>query len=380
MSVAQTTVDRRRARWPVSGRSRRFRLPARAALAAGAATITAAMLMMPAASAAGTHDAAASFYAPDAVSGNTAVITGPDFGLDVSVYVHSGRGWHLQATLTNPPGDDGVFGSTAAIAGSTLVVGCGQESDSPPDGMAYIYQRSGSHWVLQAAISPPEGRFSAQNFGRTVAISASTVIIAANNGAYIYARTGSTWHLQQTILTPFPPPVALAGNTAVIGNAVYLRSGSRWQRHQVLSRPVFMTAALSDRELARGNWQGDDYVGNAYVYQLSGTRWRLQASIPSTHPREEGTFGEAVAIAGTTLFVGSDAGARGWKQGGVYVYHRSGSRWIHTSSLYEPGSPRAPFFGSTISLSGNTLLIGGGAGAYFYQRAGNSWRLQLELS
>jgi hypothetical protein len=366
------------------------RLATEAGLAASAIAFAAMLVaapQAPAAAAAGprtidSQAAAVLVYQADAISGNTAVLTvgseGPAFANYVSVMVRVGRRWKQQATLDGPPGDDGSFGETAAIAGPTLVVGCGDEDDvdGPPSaGMAYIYQRSGSHWVLQAAISPPDGPSSSESFGQGVAISASTVIITANNGAYIYVRSKSTWRLQQAFPTTFLPPVALAGYTAVIGNTVYVRSGSRWRARQVLGGPVKAAVALNDRELARGNFPPGDQV--AEVYQLSGARWRLQATIPSTHPRERyGQFGLAIAIAGPALFVGAEAGARGVEQGGVYVYRRSGSRWILTQSIYEPAGPPSVYFGQTIAVSGNTMLIDAGAGAYFYERGSHGWALQ----
>ena len=115
--------------------------------------------------------------------------------------------------------------------------------------------------------------------------------------------------------------------------------------------------------------------------------FREQKVIPDDGVGDDG-FGYAVAISGTTAMV-SEAkatinGREG--QGEVYVFTRMGAQWILTQKLIAGDGAADDVFGSSISLSGDTAIIGAlgvqddrGA-AYVFKRSGDGWKQAQKLT
>ena len=130
-----------------------------------------------------------------AISGSTAVVgayaknssTGAAY-----VFVHSGTGWSQQAKLTAPDGAAGdQFGYSAAISGTTAVVGApGKNSFT---GAAYVFVRSGTAWSQQAELTASDAAVN-DEFGWSVAISGTTAVLSAPltnseaGAAYVFAN------------------------------------------------------------------------------------------------------------------------------------------------------------------------------------------------
>jgi hypothetical protein len=95
---------------------------------------------------------------------------------------------YLKASNT---GGSDLFGSSVAISGDTMVVGAykeasnatgvdGSQSDNSAaqSGAAYVFVRSGSTWTQQAYLKASNAG-AGDNFGHSVAISGSTVVVGA---------------------------------------------------------------------------------------------------------------------------------------------------------------------------------------------------------
>ena len=106
-----------------------------------------------------------------------------DFG---AAYVFSDDGngnWTQQAKLTasHRVADD-IFGSSVALSGGTALVGTSDDSDtgSAYVGAAYVFMDDGSgHWS-QRAILAASGAAERENFGESIALSGSTVLVGAS--------------------------------------------------------------------------------------------------------------------------------------------------------------------------------------------------------
>ena len=169
-----------------------------------------------------------------------------------------------EAKLTVSDGvADGLFGSSVAISGNTVVVGApgmvGNYMAGP--GSAYVFAESASRWTEVATLTASDGA-AGDGFGCSVAISGSTVVVGAPNAAvgsngsqgavYVFTESKSGWaNMTQTArLTAsdgvtsdgLGSSVGISGNTVVAGapgaavggnllrGAVYLftKPGSRW--------------------------------------------------------------------------------------------------------------------------------------------------------
>ena len=95
------------------------------------------------------------------------------------------------------------FGYSAAISGSTAVVGAYAKNSST--GAAYVFVHSGTGWSQQAKLTAPDGAAGDQ-FGYSAAISGTTAVVGApgknslTGAAFVFARSGTAWS-QQAALT-----------------------------------------------------------------------------------------------------------------------------------------------------------------------------------
>lgn len=169
-----------------------------------------------------------------AVSGAYIVAGAPNVGC-AFVFVRSGQKWTVQGTLLPsgevaacPFGRIAGLGSSAAISGSTIVIGDNGESAGP--GAAFVFTRSGTTWSRQAKLTAPHGVAGA-NFGSSAVMSGDTVLVGAPDGtarhcgtAYEFTHSGKTWSERARLADPgcskndqFGWSVALSGTTALIG-------------------------------------------------------------------------------------------------------------------------------------------------------------------
>lgn len=123
----------------------------------------------------------------------------------------------------------------------------------------------------------------------------------------------------------------------------------------------------------------------------------LPSYLKSSNPEQYGNFGSSSALSGDTLVIGapgeSDA-AGNPSAGAVHVFVRSGGTWVPQARITAPGSFADDYFGSSVAISGNTMVVGApgqdglnpepsleisfGA-AYVYVRSGSTWTLQATL-
>lgn len=97
-------------------------------------------------------------------------------------------------------------------------------------------------------------------------------------------------------------------------------------------------------------------------------------------------LGSSVSVDGTTVAVGVPSDASAIPMGGrVLVFVRSNARWVSQALLAGTMAATGDRFGSSVSISGNTLAVGapgqaGSTGAvYVFQRSGTAWTLQAYL-
>ena len=241
-----------------------------------------------------------------AISGSTVVVgngDNPNSGA-VYVFVRSGTNWSQQAQLTADGSTDDWFGYSVAISGSTAVVGAVQGSASTPapgSGVVYAFVRSGTTWSQQAELTAADSNVN-DAFGWSVAISRSTMVVGAIGtnsatgalyvgAAYVFVRAGKTWSQQAELTAPegaaydnFGDSVAISGSTVVVGafgrNSftgaayVFVRSGKTWSQRAKLTAAdgatndqLGQSVAISESTTVVGADGRNSYTGAVYVYR-----------------------------------------------------------------------------------------------------------------
>jgi hypothetical protein len=258
-------------------------------------------------------------------------------------------------------------------------------------------------------------------FGYSVALSGDTLVVGAwredsnatgvngdqtNNSAesagaaYVFTRSGSTWSQQAYLKASntgagdeFGSSVALSGDTLVVG-----ANGEDSNATGVNGDQTNNSA---------------DIAGAAYIFTRSGSIWSQQAYLKASNTGSGDQFGISVALSGDTLVVGAfteDSNAIGVNgdqannsvesAGAAYVFTRSGSTWSQQAYLKASHSEAYDWFGYSVALSGDTLVVGAtgedsnatgvngdqtnnsaesAGAAYIFTRSGSTWSQQAYL-
>jgi uncharacterized delta-60 repeat protein len=250
-------------------------------------------------------------------------------------------------------------------------------------------------WNLRTQFFPTGGPNSSY-FGTSAAISGNTAVVGAHEAgsgqpgsAYVLLRTGQFWQLQQKLTPPdgaanddFGGSVAIDGDTIVVsspgngytaggtdGGAVYIfsRSGTTWNLQQKLTHAVgeyFGTSvSISGDTVVIGatynNGPGQS-VGSAYVFTRNGTVWTQQQKLTATDGGELDFFGSAVSISGDSIVIGSNASdiPGGMDAGALYVFRRTGLAWSLEQKLTASDGGYNTRLGNSVSITGDTIAAG----------------------
>jgi hypothetical protein len=346
-----------------------------------------------------------SFGVSVSVDGDTALIgayADDDKGTDSGsayVFTRSGGTWSQQAKLTAADGAaTDYFGLSVALDGDTALIGAQHDDDKGGNsGSAYVFTRSGGTWSQQAKLTAADGATS-DMFGSRVALDGNTALIgsysdddkgAESGSAYVFTRSGGTWSQQAKFTASdgaasdwFGYSVSLDGDAALIGSRndddkgvdsgsayVFTRSGGTWSQQAKLTAAdgaagdyfSFVLSLDGDTVLV-GALQDDDKgsdSGSAYVFTRSGGTWSQQAKLTASDGAAGDVFGYSVSLDGNTALIGAyQDDDKGNDSGSAYVFTRSGGTWGQQAKLTAADGAANDFFGISVSLDGGTALIG----------------------
>ena len=121
-------------------------------------------------------------------------------------------------------------------------------------------------------------------------------------------------------------------------------------------------------------------AGAAYVFDLNGAAWTLRQKLTAPDAGAHDFFGDSVAIHGDTLVVGAYSHSSGASDtGAAYVFTRKGTSWTLQQKLTDAVPIKHTRIGRWVALDGDTALISGSSPRVFV-RAGTSWTLQQKLT
>lgn len=156
--------------------------------------------------------------------------------------------------------------------------------------------------------------------------------------------------------------------------------------------PVRDDIAISGDYLISG-LPGDDVggltnSGCAYIFKINGTSWTQQAKLTASDAADGDGFGYDVKISGDYVIIGTSPENPG---GAAYIFKRDGTSWTEQAKLTAADAGAGDFFGFSVAISGDTVIIGASQIAdpinntfsgyvYVFKRDGTSWTEQAKLS
>jgi hypothetical protein len=291
------------------------------------------------------------------------------------------------------------FGASVAISDDTLVVGAPWAADHA--GAVYVFINDGGSWRQQAYLvaSNAEGSYSplympsfirpnGDSFGSSVAISGNTIVVgapyedsSANGGeddnsatyagaAYVFTRSDGIWS-QQAYLKASNAEGTNANDEDGdrFGSSVAVSGDTL-----IIGAPLEDSASLSEDNNSALN------AGAVYVFTRSGETWGQQAYLKANPLDDDAEnlhvissnigdrFGSSVALSGDTLIVGApdenssvigaETDRSEPRSGAVYVFTRSDNLWTRQAFLKASNSDSQDKFGTYVAISGDTLAVG----------------------
>lgn len=327
----------------------------------------------------------------------------------VYVYRRSGTDWAFESYLKSPAPDASNYLCLSdldmdddTIVAATLFddesfQGIEQDAGSVPNtdgagnsGAVTVFKRTGTTWAFEAFIKAPNAQ-ATDFFGTSAAIDGDTLVVgasgedenfqgiitsedsvtntntAADSGAvYVYRRTGSTWAFEAYI----KPPNNSAGDSC--GREVDI-SGDRLV-FSCTGEDEASLELINDTSANVPNNDDGSNQGAVYVYRRTGSTWSFEAYLKAPNGAANDGFGTDVAIDNNRIAVGAENededsstivntgippnndGAD--SSGAVYTFVRSGDGWEFESYLKSPRHAAFETFGSSLSLSDDTLIVG----------------------
>ncbi|MGP8145114.1 MAG: PQQ-binding-like beta-propeller repeat protein [Thermoplasmata archaeon] len=281
-----------------------------------------------------------------AISGTTVVVGA--WGESVSgqnnaghAYTFNARTGALVATLTSPNAQTGgLFGRSVAITGTTVVVGAPQETVSGQGDAGHVYTFNAKTGALILTLTSPDAQLNGF-FGSSVAISGKTVVVGAygemvsgqTDAGHVYTFNAKTGALVLTLTSPGTQSYGIFGGSVAIGGTTVL-VGADGETVSSLS-------------------------GAGHAYTFNAKTGALILTLTSPNPQLNGYFGYSVAIGGTTLVVGAaDETLSGGLIAAGHAYTFNAKTGAPISTLASPNAQVDGAFGGLVTISGRTVVVG----------------------
>ncbi|KAB2964258.1 MAG: hypothetical protein F9K16_04700 [Thermoanaerobaculia bacterium] len=355
-----------------------------------------------------------------AVEGTVAYVS--DAALGVSRLDVANPGLPVLTAWHDSPGS----GRGLVVSGNYLYLADSQEGLRILDRTTCLPEDSGPPNQYEEALLLASDGQANDMFGGAVTISGDTVVVgfprddtqgAYAGAAYVFVSAGGSW-MQQAKLLPsdgvpfaqFGGAVALEGDTLVVGASqdsehgemsgaayVFERQGSTWaQTHKLAADDGLVpgyqfgfSVSVSGDTIAvsgRPEVSSDPYSGSAYVFECGDGGWARTPLLASGR-MEWDYFGSSISISGDTVVVGARNDNEG--RGAGYVFVRSGDAWVQQARLTADDGETGDQLGRSVAVSGDLVALGAAqdddlgfnsGAAYVFARTGETWSQEAKLT
>lgn len=290
------------------------------------------------------------------------------------------------AKLTAELNDTGydVLGSSIATNGSTVVAGAIGSYYSGSNGVAYLYVEPQNGWANMTQTALLYNSYG-NRLGASVAISSDgdTVAVGSpetglNQGqgsVFVFEKPQGGW------------PLAMSATAELFAS-----DGTR-------NTNFGASVSFSGNAILAGapgtSISGNSNQGAAYIFVKPKNGWRTMtetAKLTASDGMAGDRFGTSVSLSGSTAVVGAIYAPLSGP-GKVYVFVKPPKGWIDATQVADLSSSDGAAndnFGSSVSISGNTILVGapdatngsGGAqgAAYVFVKPQNGWATGTETA
>ncbi len=338
------------------------------------------------------------------------------------VFRFNGSNWALDDKLL---ASDGAwadsFGTSVAVCGDTAVIGAYLDDDNGSgSGSAYVFRFNGISWGQEDKLVAPDG-VAGDLFAKSVAISGDVVVIGTdlddddgeNSGSgHVFRFTGSSWIHETKLVASdgasgdyFGGAVAISGDTVIIGATddddngsgsgsgyIFGLEGTGWEEKHfpsvVVDGGMFGRSVSIYGDLAICGESVNVHPSSACIFRFDGSNWFEESRLPVPEGAEDDYFGCSVSISGDTAVIGATfSDVNGQDSGSAYVFRFDGTNWTQEAQLTASDGDQGDFFGRRVAISGDAAVIGAwndddpcyAGSAYIFRFNGSNWVEEAKL-
>ncbi|MEZ4528438.1 MAG: C1 family peptidase [Desulfobacterales bacterium] len=210
----------------------------------------------------------------------------------------------------------------------------------------------------------------------------------------------------------FGQSVSISGDYAIVGipkddtcgkdaglARIFRYTGSTWEESYDLCSPEPVpfahfgsSVSLSGDYALVGACRGDGAVHNsgaAYVFKRSGSFWANHGTLIANDGKRNDNFGFSVSVSGDTAIVGAYRNdEKGTDAGAAYIFKNNGGIWSQQAKLRAGDAAAWDYFGWSVSVSGDYAIVGApgrddngidAGAAYIFYNSGSGWSQQSKI-
>ena len=322
------------------------------------------------------------------------------------------------------------FGQSLSIDGDRLAVGATRypEPGGVQAGAVFVMEKDAAgNWSQTALLRSADPAPAVTDWGYSVALDGDRLLVGEpfdqtgvfpEGRATLFERQADgTWLQTAELVDPQPGPTARLGQAtdlrrdlAAVGYRANEGSGvfdlgrvllferqgdGSWSNVFTVGPSPF---AEADREFGASVALGEGFLfvgaprafvvgttpGRVEVWERLGNVWTTRPPLTTPGAVPDDRFGASLACDGTRLVVGSPSDDDGQIDvGAAYVFELSGGTWSEVAKLVPAGAPTGAHSGTSVSLSGDRVLVGApdwdgpgdrsGAAVLFERRSDGTW-------
>ena len=282
---------------------------------------------------------------------------GASYPLMIDPWIQSGK-------LTASDGAAGdQLGCSVAVSGDTIVVGAYKAavSGAAERGAAYVFVKPGAGWsegLTQSAKLIASDGVAGDWFGWSVGISGGTIVVGASKATFGgQSERGAAYVFVK-------PSGGWTGNLNQDAKLVAagVIAGEQFGWSVAISGDTVVVGAIFEWI----TWGGE---GAAYVFVKPVTGWagtlNQSARLVGSAVPSVGYFGSSVSISGDTIVVGGDNVGQPdgtIRNGAAYIFIKPGANWSGTlfesAKLVASDGAEFDHFGNSVAIDGDKVIVG----------------------
>jgi hypothetical protein len=259
-----------------------------------------------------------------------------------------------ETKLINSESAGDKFGYSVAIDGSTLMAGAPWDDDGASNsGAAYLFRLTDGNDFPQIKLTELTQNGDAQKydfFGNSLDTSGDALVIGAYKKDDSNASDSGSAFVVRSLYDETTETWTIEEQVELTGDSV---ERAEFGYAVAISGDVVVVGARKDNDKGR-------YSGSVYVFRNNGSTWIPEAKLYAGDAQGGEWFGSSVAVDGDTLVVGAILGReQDLQPGSAYVFKYDGSHWEEEARLLaSPYVQDGTQFGYSVAIEGDTIIIG----------------------